>query len=251
MHGTKWTKVSEEVGSRNGDQCWKRWHDNLDPQIDHSPWTREEDAVLLQMVQETGRNWRDIVNKNFPNRTPLSAKNRYGLLQRRQDNNGDYSSSSEREPSFTPKPGPHAVQTSTAEMIRASDIHSGTRLSTISSPFAFDMSGDLTVTNMNTQDIGATSTVLDESAFWPIGVPVTNSDSLTRRFLNMPTQSDTRLSEGDFESAAGIVPDRSKTLHVTVSCNAGRLEEVMHHISKNMSEMMATGEIQRVGYSVE
>lgn len=42
MHGTKWTKVSEEVVTRNGDQCWKRWHDNLDPQIDHSPWTTEE-----------------------------------------------------------------------------------------------------------------------------------------------------------------------------------------------------------------
>ena len=42
MHGTKWTKVSEEVGSRNGDQCWKRWHDNLNPEIDHSPWTEDE-----------------------------------------------------------------------------------------------------------------------------------------------------------------------------------------------------------------
>ncbi|KAF2973319.1 hypothetical protein GQX73_g376 [Xylaria multiplex] len=91
IHGTKWTKVSEALGSRNGDQCWKRWHDKLDPRIDHSPWTSEEDATLLQVVEKMGTNWRVIVNQHFPRRTPLSAKNRYGILQRRLDN-GDPSS---------------------------------------------------------------------------------------------------------------------------------------------------------------
>ncbi|KAI0541764.1 hypothetical protein GGR58DRAFT_414743 [Xylaria digitata] len=86
IHGTKWTKVSEALGSRNGDQCWKRWHDKLDPRIDHSPWTSEEDATLLQIVEKMGTNWRVIVNQHFPRRTPLSAKNRHGILQRRLDN---------------------------------------------------------------------------------------------------------------------------------------------------------------------
>lgn len=41
-HGTKWTRVAIEVGSRNGDQCSKRWNDGLNPEIDHSAWTIEE-----------------------------------------------------------------------------------------------------------------------------------------------------------------------------------------------------------------
>jgi myb proto-oncogene protein len=41
-HGARWSKVAVVVGSRNGDQCWKRWYDCLDPRIDKSPWTADE-----------------------------------------------------------------------------------------------------------------------------------------------------------------------------------------------------------------
>ena len=30
------------MGSRNGDQCWKRWYNSLDPRIDKSPWITDE-----------------------------------------------------------------------------------------------------------------------------------------------------------------------------------------------------------------
>lgn len=41
-HGLRWSKVAADVGSRNGDQCWKRWNDCLNPKIDKSPWTEDE-----------------------------------------------------------------------------------------------------------------------------------------------------------------------------------------------------------------
>lgn len=41
-HGVKWRMVSEDVKTRNGDQCWKRWNDCLKPDIDHSPWSAQE-----------------------------------------------------------------------------------------------------------------------------------------------------------------------------------------------------------------
>ncbi|KAK3330706.1 Homeodomain-like protein, partial [Apodospora peruviana] len=82
IHGTRWSKIANLVGTRNGDQCWKRWYDCLDPKIDKSPWTAEEDMKLLRTVAKHGRNWTGIVNKHFPNRTSLSAKNRYSILQR-------------------------------------------------------------------------------------------------------------------------------------------------------------------------
>jgi len=92
VYGARWSKIAEAVGSRNGDQCWKRWYDCLDPRIDKSPWTAEEDARLLHLVSQTGRNWSDIVHQNFPNRTSLAAKNRYTILLRKQENSGGSSS---------------------------------------------------------------------------------------------------------------------------------------------------------------
>ncbi|KAH6630597.1 Homeodomain-like protein, partial [Chaetomium sp. MPI-SDFR-AT-0129] len=77
LYGARWSKIAEAVGTRNGDQCWKRWYDCLDPRIDKSPWTPEEDARLLHLVSQIGRNWSDIVHEHFPNRTSLAAKNRY------------------------------------------------------------------------------------------------------------------------------------------------------------------------------
>ncbi|KAK3388828.1 hypothetical protein B0T20DRAFT_86507 [Sordaria brevicollis] len=85
IYGPRWSKVAQIVGSRNGDQCWKRWYDCLDPKIDRSPWTPEEDILLFQIVSQQGRNWTEIVNTHFPNRTSLAAKNRYSILRRRQE----------------------------------------------------------------------------------------------------------------------------------------------------------------------
>ena len=41
-YGTQWVRVATEVGTRNGDQCAKRWNENLNPHLDHGPWTPEE-----------------------------------------------------------------------------------------------------------------------------------------------------------------------------------------------------------------
>jgi hypothetical protein len=43
-----------------------------------------KDKLLVEGVKKVGRNWREIVDTNFPNRTALASKNRYALLQRRR-----------------------------------------------------------------------------------------------------------------------------------------------------------------------
>ena len=215
----------------------------------------------MKMVQEMGRNWRDIVNKNFPNRTPLSAKNRYGLLQRRQDNSVEYGSSPDRGASFntgphtpstaTSRSGLHPVPTPTRDISVVSDVQSGTQLPPIHHPFSFDLSRNITPVSIDTQDISANPAVLNGPSFWPLDVTATNSE-LPRRFLDMPTQIDTMVDGSEMENAPTRVGSQpNKVLHVTVSCNSSRLEEVMHNISKNMSELMVTGGVQRVQYSVE
>lgn len=45
-HGPRWVVVASEVGTRNGDQCAKRWNENLNPELDHSSWCPVEVLML-------------------------------------------------------------------------------------------------------------------------------------------------------------------------------------------------------------
>ncbi|KAJ0423238.1 hypothetical protein BJY00DRAFT_310366 [Aspergillus carlsbadensis] len=85
-HGTKWAIVASAVGTRLPDQCSKRWSHAINPEIDHSPWTPQEDQMLIQNVNKHGHYWQQIVSLYFPGRTSLAAKNRYHILQRRLKN---------------------------------------------------------------------------------------------------------------------------------------------------------------------
>ncbi|KAI0343664.1 hypothetical protein BDW22DRAFT_1428220 [Trametopsis cervina] len=80
--GTKWAAVASRVGTRNSGQCAKRWNDALNPAIDRSGWTPEEDHQLLQAVEVQGHSWANIARTYLPGRTGLAAKNRYNHLIR-------------------------------------------------------------------------------------------------------------------------------------------------------------------------
>ncbi|KAK2879436.1 hypothetical protein FQN49_000871 [Arthroderma sp. PD_2] len=85
--GLKWTQVSERVGTRNSDQCAKRWAYALNPSVSHAPWTEEQDESLLRAVHEFGRNWSKIGSAVFGDRSAVDIKNRYFVLQRKLQNN--------------------------------------------------------------------------------------------------------------------------------------------------------------------
>jgi len=81
-HGMKWSVVASLVETRNSGQCAKRWQDTLNPAIDRSAWSADEDAKLLDAVENMGTCWTSIVKSYFPGRTALAAKNRYSHLNR-------------------------------------------------------------------------------------------------------------------------------------------------------------------------
>ncbi|KAI1372096.1 Homeodomain-like protein [Hypoxylon crocopeplum] len=82
-HGTRWVLVAADVSTRNGDQCAKRWKENLNPDLDRSPWSPIEDKLLLHLVDVYGRNWKLLTNNFLEARAPLALKNRHSLLMRR------------------------------------------------------------------------------------------------------------------------------------------------------------------------
>ncbi|KAI1427685.1 hypothetical protein F5Y12DRAFT_147640 [Xylaria sp. FL1777] len=83
QHGTRWVIVAGDVATRNGDQCAKRWNENLNPNLNHSPWSPAEDKLLLHLVSVYGRNWKLLTNSYLESRAPLALKNRHSLLMRR------------------------------------------------------------------------------------------------------------------------------------------------------------------------
>ncbi|DAA76248.1 TPA_exp: Uncharacterized protein A8136_0920 [Trichophyton benhamiae CBS 112371] len=87
IEGKSWMRVAQHVPQRTADQCAKRWQHFLDPTLDRSEWTSEENERLLRAVQQHGRRWLDIRNQYLPLRSPNALKNQYSILMRRHERN--------------------------------------------------------------------------------------------------------------------------------------------------------------------
>ncbi|KAK8024483.1 hypothetical protein PG993_012549 [Apiospora rasikravindrae] len=55
----------------------RRWHECLNPAINRSRWSLLEDSTLECAVRIYGRNWTEIVERFFYDRTPIAARNRH------------------------------------------------------------------------------------------------------------------------------------------------------------------------------
>eukprot|EP01039_Chlorochromonas_danica_P006754 gene6752-7464_t len=55
-----WVAIANDVPDRNPQQCLHRWVYNLNPSIRKGPWTAEEDAHLVQLVNALGQEWTEI-----------------------------------------------------------------------------------------------------------------------------------------------------------------------------------------------
>ena len=73
-----------EAGRRLGSQCRERWEYQLNPEINKSEFTSEEDAYLLALPQPG--DWKNVVKK-LPGpggRTDMAVKTRYHTLMKRK-----------------------------------------------------------------------------------------------------------------------------------------------------------------------
>ncbi|WAQ91710.1 hypothetical protein PtA15_15A101 [Puccinia triticina] len=82
----KWVDIAKRVGSRSGKQCRERWTNQLDPLIDHSPFTHNEDMLIIAMQQSLQANRWCEVSKHLPGRPENAIKNRWNSreLQRKR-----------------------------------------------------------------------------------------------------------------------------------------------------------------------
>ncbi|KAJ0422690.1 hypothetical protein BJY00DRAFT_72578 [Aspergillus carlsbadensis] len=79
----RWAAIAQKMETRNADQCSKRWHHCLNPELERSPWTDEENALLLSAVGVHGSSWKEIQRSHFPTRSANNIKNQYTILSRK------------------------------------------------------------------------------------------------------------------------------------------------------------------------
>ena len=71
-----WALISSIVGTRGPKQCRERYRAHLSPTINTSPFTQEEDEIIVREFNLTPNKWARI-SKFLDNRTPASIKSRY------------------------------------------------------------------------------------------------------------------------------------------------------------------------------
>ena len=87
---------------RIGKQCRERWHNHLDPSIDRSAFSEEEDSKIIGLVKQFGPKWAKI-SKALPGRTDNGIKNRWNatlkrrIEQERDEKNGIFRPVSNRD----------------------------------------------------------------------------------------------------------------------------------------------------------
>ena len=79
-----WKQISAIMGNRSARQCRERYNNYLAPGINHDPWTKEEDILLLQKFAECGPQWA-FMTQFFDRRSCVSLKNHYAKLANQSD----------------------------------------------------------------------------------------------------------------------------------------------------------------------
>lgn len=75
---TRWSDLAQRLPGRVGKQIRDRWVNHLNPNINHMPFTREDDLKLWDGHQKLGKRWVEISTKYFQSsRSENHIKNRW------------------------------------------------------------------------------------------------------------------------------------------------------------------------------
>jgi len=73
--GKNWKKIAEHVADRTDVQCLHRWQKVLNPELVKGPWTKEEDELVLKLVEKHGAKKWSLIASHLRGRIGKQCRN--------------------------------------------------------------------------------------------------------------------------------------------------------------------------------